>query len=136
MTRAGFAVSIASTLFAATVAVSLSLPAYGQQAGLDGSWSGSGRFTLPSGATESARCRATFRRQSGNTFGMKAQCATASVRIAQTAALARVGANRFTGDFYNAEYAVSGTITITVQGNKLSASLDGGGGSAFFALSK
>ena len=136
MTRAGFAVSIASTLFAATVAVSLSLPAYGQQAGLDGSWSGSGRFTLPSGATESARCRATFRRQSGNTVGVSAQCATASVRIAQTAALARVGANRFTGDFYNAEYAVSGTITITVHGNKLNASLSGGGGSAFFALSK
>jgi hypothetical protein len=136
MTRAGFAVNIASSLLATTVAVSLSLPAYGQQAGLDGSWSGSGRVTLPSGATESARCRATFRRQSGNAFRMSAQCATASVRIAQTAALARVGANRFTGDFYNAEYAVSGTITITVQGNKLSASLDGGGGSAFFALSK
>ena len=49
---------------------------------------------------------------------MSAQCATASVRIAQTAALARVGANRFTGDFYNAEYAMSGTITITVHGNK------------------
>ena len=136
MTRAAFAVSIAGTLLAATVAVSLSLPAYGQQAGLDGSWSGSGRVTLPSGATENARCRATFRRQSGNTFGMSAQCATASVRVAQTAALARVGANRFTGDFYNAEYAMSGTITITVHGNKLNASLSGGGGSAFFALSK
>ena len=136
MTRAGFAVSIAGTLLAATVAVSLSLPAHGQQAGLDGSWSGSGRVTLPSGATENARCRATFRRQSGNTFGMSAQCATPSVRVAQTAALARVGANRFTGDFYNAEYAMSGTITITVHGNKLNASLSGGGGSASFALSK
>jgi hypothetical protein len=67
---------------------------------------------------------------------MSALCATASVRVAQTAALARVGANRFTGDFYNAEYAMSGTITITVHGNKLKASLSGGGGSAFFALSK
>ncbi len=77
-----------------------------------------------------------LRRQSDNTFGMSALCATASVRVAQTAELARVGANRFTGEFYNAEYAVSGTITITVHGNKLSASLSGGGGSAFFALSK
>ena len=136
MTRAGFAGSIAGTLLAATMAISLSLPAYGQQAGLDGSWSGSGRVTLPSGATESARCRATFRRQSDNTFGMSAQCATASVRVAQTAALARVGADQFTGDFYNAEYAMSGTITITVHGNKLNASLSGGGGSASFALSK
>jgi hypothetical protein len=91
---------------------------------------------LPSGGTETARCRATFRRQSGNSFGMSAQCATASARVAQTASVQRVGANRFQGDFYNAEYAVSGTISITVQGNRLSASLSGGGGSAFFSLSK
>jgi hypothetical protein len=136
MTSSALAVTIARTLFATAVAVSLSFPVYGQQAGLDGSWSGSGRITLPSGATESARCRATFRRQSGNTIGMTAQCATASVRVAQTAALARVSANRFTGDFYNAEYAISGTITIIMHGNKLKASLSGGGGSAFFALSK
>jgi hypothetical protein len=134
MIRAAIAVSIVSTLLAETAAVSV--PAYGQQAGLDGSWNGSGRITFPSGATESARCRATFRRQSGNTVGMSARCAIASVRVAQTAALARVGANRFTGDFHNPEYAMSGTITITVHGNKLNASLSGGGGSAFFALSK
>ena len=78
----------------------------------------------------------TFRRQSGNTFGMSAQCATASVRVAQTAAVERIGANRFTGSFYNAEYAVSGTITITVNGNRLNATLSGGGGSAFFTLSR
>ena len=32
--------------------------------------------------------------------------------------------------------AMSGTITVTVHGNKLSVSLSGGGGSASFALSK
>ena len=136
MARATFADLVACGLFAATVVVSVSLPARGQQAGLEGSWSGSGRFALPSGVTEIARCRATFRRQSGNTFGMSAQCATASVRVAQTAALERIGANRFTGSFYNAEYAVSGTITITVNGNRLNATLSGGGGSAFFTLSR
>lgn len=47
MTRAAIAVSIVSTLLAETAAVSVSLPAYGQQAGLDGSWNGSGRITLP-----------------------------------------------------------------------------------------
>jgi hypothetical protein len=136
LTRAMFADWVACSLLAATVVVSGSLPARGQQAGLEGSWSGSGRVALPSGTTERARCRATFRRQSGNTFGMSAQCATASVRVAQTAALERVGANRFTGNFYNAEYAVSGTITIMVNGNRLNASLSGGGGSASFALSR
>jgi hypothetical protein len=56
--------------------------------------------------------------------------------VAQTASVQRIGANRFRGDFYNAEYSVSGTITITVQGNRLNASLSGGGGSAFFSLSR
>ena len=67
---------------------------------------------------------------------MSAQCATTSVRVAQTASLRRSAANHFKGDFYNAEYGVSGTITITVHGNKLSASLSGGGGSAHFTMSK
>ncbi len=65
---------------------------------------------------------------------MSAQCATASGRVAQTGTLERVGANRFTGNFYNAEYSVSGTITIAVQGNSLNASLSGGGASAYFTL--
>jgi hypothetical protein len=136
MMRATFAKWVVCSLLAATLVASASLPARSQQAGLEGSWRGSGRVVLPSGGTETARCRATFRRQSGNSFGMSAQCATASARVAQTASVQRVGANRFQGDFYNAEYAVSGTISITVQGNRLSASLSGGGGSAFFSLSK
>jgi hypothetical protein len=67
---------------------------------------------------------------------MSAVCATASVRVAQSAKLARVSANRFTGSFYNAEYNVSGSIAITVHGNRLSASLSAGGGTAHFNLSR
>jgi hypothetical protein len=65
---------------------------------------------------------------------MSAVCATASARVAQTAQLARTSANRFAGEFYNSEYGVSGEITVTVQGNRLSAALNGGGGSAHFNL--
>ena len=50
MARATFANLVACGLFAATVVVSVSFPARGQQAGLEGSWSGSGRVALPSGA--------------------------------------------------------------------------------------
>ena len=67
---------------------------------------------------------------------MNAVCATPSARVAQTAQLARTSANRFAGEFYNAEYAVSGSITITVKGNRLSAALSGGGGTAHFNLSR
>jgi hypothetical protein len=136
MTRTALARCAASGLLAATAVASIAIPAHGQQAGLEGSWSGGGRLVLSQGATEKARCRATFRRQSANTFGMSTRCATASARVAQTAVLERVGANQFAGQFYNAEHAVSGTITIAVHGNKLNASLSGGGASALLTLSK
>ncbi|HJU32688.1 MAG TPA: hypothetical protein VJ740_14585 [Hyphomicrobiaceae bacterium] len=106
-----------------------------QPASLEGSWSGGGVVIFPSGDRESARCRATFRR-AGTGFGMNAVCATASARVAQSAQLARISANRFAGEFYNAEYSVSGSITITVRGNHISAALNGGGGSAHFNLSR
>ena len=67
---------------------------------------------------------------------MNAVCATASARVAQSAQLARISANRFAGEFYNPEYSISGSISITVQGNRMSASLSGGGGSAHFNLSR
>jgi hypothetical protein len=103
---------------------------------LEGSWSGGGTVILPSGGREKAHCRATFRRRSGNNFGMNAVCATASVRVAQTAKLVRVSANHFSGGFYNAQYNVSGSIAITVHGNRLSASLSAAGGTAHFNLSR
>jgi hypothetical protein len=113
-----------------------SAPAIGQQASLEGTWNGTGTVILPSGDRERARCRATFLRQSSNRFAMNAICATASTRVAQSAELARNSANRFSGEFYNSEYSFSGSIAITVQGNRLSATLVGGGGSAHFNLTR
>lgn len=100
---------------------------------LAGSWSGGGVVTLPSGATERARCRATFH-GSGSHYSMDAVCATASTRVAQTAKLRQVSASRFTGEFFNPDYNVSGSIRINLSGDSLSASLDGGGGSGRFNL--
>ena len=105
-------------------------------ASLTGSWSGGGTVTLPSGAVEKARCRATFHRHGGNDYSMSAVCATASTRIAQSAQLHQVGPMRFSGNFHNPDYNVGGTIRINLSGNSLSASLDGGGGSGHFHLSR
>ena len=109
-------------------------PAMGE--GLSGSWSGSGSVVLPSGATEKARCKVSFTKHGGKTYGMNAVCASSSARVAQTASLEQIGTNRYAGDFTNQDYGVSGTISITVNGSSLSASLHGGGGSAFFNLSR
>lgn len=110
--------------------------AVAQQPGLEGSWSGSGTVIFPSGASETARCRASFQKRGGDQFAMNAVCASTSGRVAQTAQVQRVSNTRFSGEFYNAEYGVGGSINITLRGNSLSASLDGGGASASLSLSR
>jgi hypothetical protein len=110
--------------------------AKGQSAGLEGSWSGGGEIVFPSGETEQARCRASFRRSGGNSFGMSAVCATASARVQQSAELTRVSGNTYRGEFFNQEFGIQGSIRITVNGDSLDASLSGGGGSAEMNLSR
>lgn len=104
--------------------------------GLGGSWAGTGTVELPSGAVEKARCRATFRKAGGSRYSMNAVCATSSARVAQEASLSATGVNRYAGQFFNSEYGIEGRITLTVNGDSLSASLHGGGGSARFHLSR
>lgn len=110
--------------------------ALAQAARLDGTWNGAGRMVLSSGNAERVRCRATFRRQASRTFGMSAICATPSARVSQVARVQQVSAGRFEGRFYNREYDVSGTIRVTVRGNRLTASLSGGGASALLSLAR
>jgi hypothetical protein len=127
--RAGALVTLVS-------AALLGGPASATAQSLEGSWSGGGRVLFPSGETERARCRASFRRQGGESYAMSATCATQSARVQQTAVLVRTGPNRYAGDFNNAEYGITGSIRVTVSGRSLNASLSGGGGSAQFSLSK
>ena len=107
-----------------------------ENSSLEGSWSGSGTVTFPSGGTEAARCKASFRRESDDKFAMNALCATPSGKVAQTAQLERIGGNRFSGDFQNSEYGIAGQINIVIRGNSLSAALNGGGATASLKLSK
>ena len=104
--------------------------------GLEGSWRGGGRITLPSGATESARCRVNYSRESKTTYSADASCATASGRVDQSASLRQTGTNSYSGTFHNSEYGVSGSISVTVHGSSQSVSLEGGGASASLRLSR
>ena len=111
-------------------------PATAADGDLAGSWSGAGRVVLPSGDTERARCRVTFRHHSGGHYGMNAVCATASARVAQEGTVQRVSTSVYTGRFYNAEYNVEGTVRLDVKGSRMTAAMSGGGGSAVFTLAK
>lgn len=128
---------LAGVIFAATVgvvAVTNPKRAMSGEAGLEGAWSGGGHIVFPSGEREHARCRAHFRRQGGSSFDMSATCATPSVKVQQSAEITRVSSDRYRGEFQNQEYGISGSIRITINGNTLNASLNGGGGSAQFNL--
>lgn len=121
---------------AGLLADAVQAPAAAQGARLDGTWNGSGRLILGGGNSERARCRATFRRQAARTFAMSAICATSSARIVQVASVQQVGTGRYTGRFYNREYDITGTIRISLRGNRMSAYLTGGSASAALTLTR
>jgi hypothetical protein len=103
---------------------------------IHGTWSGGGMIIFPSGERERARCRATFRPTGGGGISMQGVCATSSVRVSQSASLSRLTSTTYSGEFYNTEYNISGSIRIRLHGSKLNASLNGGGGAAQFVLGR
>ena len=104
-------------------------------ASLEGSWSGGGSVSF-AGGTEQARCRARFSRAGGQSYTVNATCATASGRAAQTATVRQVGANRYSGRFYNSEYSISGGIDIIVRGSSQIVRLTSDSVSAVLNLSR
>jgi hypothetical protein len=106
-----------------------------QSSGIEGTWRGGGTVEI-NGNSEKARCNVSYSKKGGASYTAFANCATASGRVAQSASLTRTGANTYEGSFYNNEYGVSGSISITVRGNKQSVYLSSAGGSASLSLSR
>jgi hypothetical protein len=71
---------------------------------------------------------------SGTSYTLTATCATPSGRATQPATVRQVGGNSYQGQFHNSEYNVSGTIFVTVGGNRQSVRLTSDSGSALFEL--
>lgn len=112
-------------------------PARADIVNLDGAWSGGGSVKFPSGAKEAARCRANFKKRGAESYLVNARCASASGKVEQSALLTYVGGNQFTGSFFNEEFKVDGTITVTVSGNSQSVLISSPAGStASFKLSR
>jgi hypothetical protein len=125
----------------------LSNPSLGQSApakaapvnesrGLEGSWSGGGSVSFSSGSREQARCRAHYSRASKNSYRLNATCATASGKAAQTATVHKVGENKYSGNFHNPDYDITGTISVIVNGNSQSVRLTSSSGWAVIRLSR
>src|SRR5579864_8450125 len=112
------------TILALVPLILLSLSGYARSepAGLTGSWSGGGWFSLSAGPRERARCSAHYS-GSGPVVSVSATCATDSTKVSQSATLRQTGANTYSGDFFNAQYNVSGTIHVVVRGNTQSVTL-------------
>jgi hypothetical protein len=130
------AAGLALACLTALVPAALPAPARAEPGSLEGSWSGGGAVHLPNGAQERARCRARYSRASRFVYTVNAVCATPSGRVAQVASLQRTGTNSYAGNFYNAEYGVSGSMYVTVRGNTQRVTLTSSAGSASLRLSR
>jgi hypothetical protein len=138
---------LAFALVATFSVYGLSNPSFGQSApakaapakesrGLEGSWSGGGSVSFATGSSEQARCRAHYSRASKNSYRLNATCATASGKAAQTAMVHKIGENKYSGNFHNPDYDISGTISVTVNGDSQSVRLTSSSGWAVIRLSR
>jgi hypothetical protein len=128
--------ALAAALLTAICILVRSAPAECQGINLEGVWSGGGTVTFASGDRERAHCRAHYRRRSNEAYVVTTVCATASARAEQTATLRKIGENKYRGSFYNSEYGVSGTVYVTVRGNRQSVRLTSSAGWASFTFTR
>jgi hypothetical protein len=105
-------------------------------ADLQGAWSGGGYVSFASGSKESVRCRAQYTRRSNQGYVVRAVCATAAGKAAQTASLRKIDESRYQGTFYNSEYGISGTILVFVKGSTQTVRLMSDAGSALLRFSR
>jgi hypothetical protein len=124
----------AVALAAPLLITSLAAGSPAQAQSLEGSWSGGGSVAFGPGQHERAKCRARYRRSSATSYTVTATCATPSGSATQTATVRQVGGNSYRGQFHNSEYNVTGTIYVTVGGNRQSVRLTSGSGSASLEL--
>lgn len=130
-----FLTALFATAAITTAAVSVG-PARAEAGELSGSWSGGGAVVFNTGSKEKARCKASFSKTGSSSYSMNAICATASGKASQSAILRRVGGNSYAGSFRNPEYNVTGSIRVTVSGNRQTVSMSSDAGTASLSLSR
>lgn len=106
-------------------------------ASIAGSWSGSGVVQLKTGHKERVRCRVSYSKSTGRTFGLSATCASTAGTISQSGRVVQLkGGNRYTGRLYNPQHAVSGKILVSVKGSSQTVTVTSSQGRGQFTLRK
>ena len=114
--------------------ISASANAWSKPAGLSGSWRGRGIAKPINGAEEVTRCRANVRRISSTTYTATYSCSSSVGLVHQAVRVRKVGANTYSGSFYNPRFKVRGVINITVHGNSQSVSLRSAKGTGYITM--
>lgn len=115
----------------------LASTASAQAKGLDGQWNGFGKAKLASsGKTENFRCKVTYNRETSKVFGVRAVCASPSIRIIQTGKVLKVRENTYKGELYNQAYDLRGDVRIVVNGREQKVTLTADEGNGVLTLRK
>lgn len=87
-------------------------------ANIIGSWKGSGSVKLTSGQVEPVSCRVSYSKgdATGKTFVLNAKCSHTGGTFNQSGRVSKRGGSSYKGSLYSDQYAVSGSVTITVRG--------------------
>lgn len=123
--------AVAGSVVAFTVAAG---GAAAYAASLKGTWSGTGTIYPISGQAERARCRVTYSKASTSGYKVSAKCASTSGKATQVATVHPSGKNTYHGSFYNQKHNASGSLTITLKGNRQTVSMSSSMGSATMTL--
>ena len=111
-------------------------PAPVAAASLNGSWSGSGFVKPNSGQRERVRCRVRYSQLSKKVYSVSARCASSSATISQSGTVLMVRPNVYVGDFYNAQFDISGRIRVKISGRSQSVTLSSSSASGRLRLRK
>jgi hypothetical protein len=103
---------------------------------LEGSWKGGGWVSVVGGSRERAHCQVHYSAANGAQYSLTATCATDSGKASQTARIHKAGEHAYKGQFYNAEYDVTGQIRVIVHGNKQTVTLTSDSGTALLTLTR
>jgi hypothetical protein len=109
-------------LIGSAVVLALTLPAAaatGPFAEFSGSWSGNGTIRPQNGNSERIRCTANYSARGGNDLQVKLRCASDSYKFDLTGQITASGGNQISGQWSENSRGVGGSVTGTVQGERL-----------------
>lgn len=127
--------TVASALFLSIILGATA--SYAKSQSLIGSWRGGGVVQPKDGAREKTRCRAEIQKSPGRClYHAVYRCSSPLGLISQTVDIKKKSTTRYVGTFYNPQYNVKGTFSITLQGNRHSVVMKSSRGEGWIDFSR